>query len=77
VKLKLHLHDTYDRDASNHHLGCPRSARSGLGRRGRHEMTRLGLRSGTVHPVATLLAEHGIDLDQLSDELVGGRTAAR
>jgi hypothetical protein len=48
---------------------------SGLGRRGRREMARLGLRAGAVHPVATLLAEHGIDLDQLSDELAGGRTA--
>jgi quaternary ammonium compound-resistance protein SugE len=40
---------------------------SGLGRRGRGEMARLGLRAGVPHPVRLLLAEHGIDLDQLSE----------
>ena len=34
-------------------------------------MTRLGLRAGAAHAVATPLAEHGIHLDQLNDELVG------
>ena len=36
-------------------------------------MTRLGQRAGAAHAVATPLAEHGIDLDQLNDELVGSQ----
>jgi hypothetical protein len=46
-----------------------------LGRCVRREMTRLGLRAGAAHAVATPLAEHGIDLDQLNDELVGSQPA--
>ncbi len=49
-------------------LGC------GLGRRGRRELARLGLRSGAPHPVRLLMAEHGIDLDRLGEDLLDART---
>jgi hypothetical protein len=47
---------------------------SGLGRRGRRELARLGLRVGAPHPVRRLLAEHDIDLAQLADDLLGNPT---
>ena len=47
---------------------------SGLGRRGRREMARLGLRAGVPHPVRILLAEHHIDLHQLSEDLLAEHT---
>jgi hypothetical protein len=47
---------------------------SGLGRRGRREMARLGLRAGAPHPVRLLLAEHGIDLHKLGEDLLASRT---
>jgi ATP-dependent Clp protease ATP-binding subunit ClpA len=47
---------------------------SGLGRRGRREIARLGLRAGAPHPVRLLLAEHGIDLERLGEELLDSRT---
>jgi len=57
--------------------GVLRAARdplgTGLGRRGRREMARLGLRAGAPHPVRLLLAEHGIDLDQLAEDLLDSR----
>jgi ATP-dependent Clp protease ATP-binding subunit ClpA len=43
---------------------------SGLGRRGRREMARLGLRAGTPHPIRLLMTEHGIDVDRLSADLL-------
>lgn len=43
---------------------------AGLGRRGRREIARLGLRAGATHPVRLLLAEHGIDPEQLSKDLL-------
>jgi Clp amino terminal domain, pathogenicity island component len=49
-------------------LGC------GLSRRGRRELARLGLRAGAPHPVRLLLAEHGIELDRFSDDLLASRT---
>jgi ATP-dependent Clp protease ATP-binding subunit ClpA len=48
---------------------------TGLGRRGRRELCRLGLRGGAPHPVQLLLAEHGIDLDRLRDELLADAAA--
>jgi ATP-dependent Clp protease ATP-binding subunit ClpA len=54
--------------------GVLRAARdplgAGLGRRGRREAARLGLRVGAVHPVRLLIAEHGVDLDRLADDLL-------
>ena len=47
---------------------------TGLGRRGRREATRLGLRVGTPHPLQLLFAERGIDPDQLSDDLLATPT---
>jgi len=47
---------------------------SGLGRRGRREMARLGVRAGAPHPVRLLLAEHHIDLHRLSEDLLAGHT---
>ncbi len=47
---------------------------TGLGRRGRREMARLGLRAGAPHPVRLLLAEHGIDAQQLGEDLLASRT---
>jgi ATP-dependent Clp protease ATP-binding subunit ClpA len=48
---------------------------TGLGRRGRRELSRLGLREGAPHPVQLLLAEHGINLDGLRDELLADAAA--
>ncbi|MDQ1734407.1 MAG: hypothetical protein QOH56_658 [Pseudonocardiales bacterium] len=48
---------------------------TGLGRRGRRELSRLGLRGGAPHPVQLLLAAHGIDLDRLRDELLADAAA--
>jgi hypothetical protein len=42
---------------------------TGLGRRGRRDLARLGLRAGAPHPVRLLLAEHDIDPRQLGDDL--------
>ena len=47
---------------------------SGLGRRGRREMARLGLRAGAPHPVRLLLAEHGIDLQMFAEDVLDNRT---
>lgn len=47
---------------------------SGLGRRGRREMARLGLRVGAPHPVRLLMVEHGIELDRLGQDLLASRT---
>jgi hypothetical protein len=47
---------------------------TGLGRRGRREATRLGLRVGTPHPLQLLFAERGIDPDQLSEDLLASPT---
>ena len=47
---------------------------SGLGRRGRREMARLGLRGGVSHPVRLLLAEHGIDLETFAEDVLVNRT---
>jgi hypothetical protein len=47
---------------------------SGLGRRGRREIARLGLRAGAPHPVRLLVAEYGMDLDRLSEDLLDRRT---
>jgi ATP-dependent Clp protease ATP-binding subunit ClpA len=49
---------------------------SGLGRRGRREMARLGLHVGAPHPVRLLLAERRIDLDELGENLLAGPTTA-
>jgi hypothetical protein len=49
---------------------------SGLSRRSRREMARLGLRVGAPHPVRLLMAEHGIDVDRLSADLLDNRTTA-
>ena len=46
---------------------------SGLSRRARREMARLGLKAGAPHPVRLLLAERGIDLDQLGEDLLASR----
>lgn len=58
--------------------GVLRTARdplgSGLGRRSRHEVARLGLRVGAPHPVRLLLAERGIDLGLLEEDLLDSRT---
>jgi ATP-dependent Clp protease ATP-binding subunit ClpA len=58
--------------------GVLRAARdplgSGLGRRGRREMARLGLRVGGPHPVRLLLAEHGIDLQLFTEDVLVNRT---
>jgi ATP-dependent Clp protease ATP-binding subunit ClpA len=48
---------------------------TGLGRRGRREMARLGLRAGAAHPVRLLLSEHGIDPLRLGEDLLAGRTS--
>jgi hypothetical protein len=45
-----------------------------LGRRSRREIGRLGLRAGAPHPVRLLLAEHGIDLEQLTQNLLDSGT---
>ena len=45
-----------------------------LGRCGRREIARLGLQAGAPHPVRLLLAERGIDLDRLSEDLLASRT---
>jgi hypothetical protein len=37
-------------------------------------MARLGLRAGVPHPVRLLLAEHDIDLHQLSEDLLARRS---
>jgi ATP-dependent Clp protease ATP-binding subunit ClpA len=47
---------------------------SGLGRRGRREMARVGLRAGAPHPVRLLMTEYGIDIDRLSEDLLDNRT---
>lgn len=47
---------------------------SGLGRRGRREMARLGLRVGAPHPVRVLLSEHGIDLETFTEDVRHLRT---
>ncbi|WP_250286997.1 hypothetical protein [Frankia sp. CiP1_Cm_nod2] len=44
---------------------------SGLGRRGRRDAARLGLRVGMAHPVRLLLTGQGIDVDRLSEDLLG------
>jgi hypothetical protein len=38
-------------------------------------MTRLGLRTGAPHPVRLLLTEHGIDLQQLGQDLLASRAS--
>jgi ATP-dependent Clp protease ATP-binding subunit ClpA len=48
---------------------------TGLGRRGRREAARLGLRVGAPHPVRLLLAEHGIDLERLAEDLLASPLA--
>jgi ClpA/ClpB-like protein len=48
---------------------------AGLGRRGRREMARVGVRAGAAHPVRLLLSEHGIDPRQLGEDLLAGRTS--
>jgi len=57
--------------------GVLRTARnplgSGLGRRGRREVARLGLRVGAPHPVRLLLAEQGIDQNQLGEDVLHSR----
>ena len=57
--------------------GVLRTARnplgSGLGRRGRREVARLGLRVGAPHPVRLLLAEQGIDQNQLGEDRLHSR----
>jgi hypothetical protein len=59
--------------------GVLRAARdplgTGLGRRGRREMARVGLRAGRPHPVRLLMAEHGIDLEMFADDVLVNRTA--
>lgn len=54
--------------------GVLRAAReplgTGLGRSGRREAARLGLRPGGPHPVRVLLAGHGIDPGQLGEDLL-------
>jgi hypothetical protein len=47
---------------------------SGLGRRGRREMARLGLRAGAPHPVRLLMAEHGVDLETFAGDMLVNRT---
>jgi hypothetical protein len=47
----------------------------GLSRRGRRDAARLGLRVGASHPVWLLLTGHGIDPDQLGEDLLAGLTA--
>ncbi|HYS38461.1 MAG TPA: Clp protease N-terminal domain-containing protein [Pseudonocardiaceae bacterium] len=47
---------------------------SGLGRRGRRDMARLGLHVGAPHPVRLLLTEHDIDLRQFGEDLLASRT---
>jgi hypothetical protein len=47
---------------------------TGLGRPGRRELARLGLRAGAPHPVRLLLAEHGIDPRQRGEDLLASRT---
>jgi hypothetical protein len=47
---------------------------SGLGRRGRREAARIGLRVGGPHPVRLLLGEHGIELDRLGEDLLASGT---
>jgi hypothetical protein len=47
---------------------------SGLGRRGRREMAGLGLRAGEPHPVRLLLAEHGIDLQMFTEDVLVNQT---
>ncbi len=44
---------------------------SGLGRRGRRDASRVGLRVGAAHPVRLLLTGQGIDVDRLSEDLLG------
>jgi Clp amino terminal domain, pathogenicity island component len=48
---------------------------TGLGRRDRRDLARLGLRAGAPHPVRLLLTEHNIDLDQLADDLLSTRAS--
>jgi len=48
---------------------------AGLGRRGRREATRLGLRVGSPHPVRLLLTEHDIDMRQFGQELLDHLTS--
>jgi ATP-dependent Clp protease ATP-binding subunit ClpA len=48
---------------------------SGLGRRGRREMARLGLCVGAPHPVRLLMAEHGIDLETFAEDVLSNRTS--
>jgi hypothetical protein len=43
---------------------------SGLSRRGRREMARVGLRAGAPHPVRLLMTEHRIEIDRLSEDLL-------
>ncbi len=47
---------------------------TGLGRRSRREIGRLGLRAGAPHPVRLLLTEHRIDLERLSEDVLDNRT---
>ena len=69
-------------EISPEHLlyGVLRAARdplgTGLGRRGRREATRLGLRIGTPNPVRILLTEHGIDLEQFGEDLLASRASS-
>ena len=71
-----------DTEISPEHLlyGVLRAARdplgTGLGRRGRREATRLGLRIGTPNPVRILLTEHGIDLEQFGEDLLASRASS-
>jgi hypothetical protein len=55
-------------------IGVLRVARdplgTGLGRRGRREAARVGLRVGTPHPVRLLLEEHNINREQLGEDLL-------
>jgi ATP-dependent Clp protease ATP-binding subunit ClpA len=47
---------------------------SGLGRRGRRDMARLGLPVGGPHPVRVLLAEYGIDVQLFAEDVLVNRT---
>jgi hypothetical protein len=39
-------------------------------------MARLGLRAGAPHPVRLLMAEHGVDLENLAEDLLVNPTTA-
>lgn len=49
---------------------------TGLGRRGRRDSVRRGLPIGAPHPVRTLLAEHGIDIDELRERVLANSNTA-